>query len=183
MGEVRLVKDLESQIQYALKSPNSRYGQDVEKYLKRFHNEALSWIMLAPHPNVVSCCYADTFDGSPIILLEYVESTNLSQWIIDNKVTSVIKDWRTVLSIFIQIAMGMAHAHSNHYAHLDLTPKNILITKEGSQLRKAGIFAMVTDFGLVKKTIGPQESIKKMFNTMARPIKHQTIIWKMVNLL
>ena len=153
MGDVWLVKETYFNIKYALKSPqiNGNNIENVDDFIKRFYREARSWIMLPPHPNVVSCFYFAKINGVPQILLEYVDGFDLLKLISTDK--NMIGDWRIILSIAIQIADGMAHAHKNGLIHRDLTPKNIMITDGNSESRKAGLFAMITDFGIAKKMV------------------------------
>ena len=148
MGKVWLVKEIYHNTQYALKSPQTNGKENVNDFIKRFYTEAESWIMLPSHPNIVSCYFMDIFDGVPQILLEYVEGDDLSKLISYGDRTE-IRSWRFILSVAIQISFGMAHAHKNKLIHRDLSPNNIMITSENSELRKAGIFAMVTDFGIM----------------------------------
>ena len=123
--------------------------------------------MLPRHPNVVSCFYIDIISGIPQILLEYVDGVNdgvnLSKLLSagNNKDTS-IKNWRYILTIAIQIADGMAHAHKNGLLHQDLTSNNIMITKADSKSRqKEEVSAMITDFGIVKRISLSEEQNQK----------------------
>src|SRR5581483_8599818 len=72
MGEVYIVLDLDTGERLAAKT----YRQDVlgrhPAVAHRFEREALTWINLAPHPNVVAARFVRAVRGRPLLFLEYV---------------------------------------------------------------------------------------------------------------
>jgi len=186
MGEVWLVDNPEWEIEFAVKNPRydlvqpngeSIYKRNIKFFLigdsndiifKRFQSEFRDWIKLPIHPNIVTCFYAQELLGLPRIFLEYIEGMDLKEWIAKWIKTDKIKDWeKTILTIAIQIASGMACAHKHDLIHRDLTPKNVLIYLKTEQ--RPGIVindsaeivsAKITDFGLVKKVMQKEINLR-----------------------
>ena len=138
MGEVWLIHHLKWNIDLAMKSPLPELVEEPEAR-ERFIREAESWVDLEKHPNIATCFYVREIAGFPRIFVEYIDGGNLEDWIQKGRV----EDWKTILRIAIEIAYGMAHAHSKGLVHRDLKPTNILLTKEGD--------VKITDFGLVRR--------------------------------
>ncbi|MEP3224566.1 MAG: protein kinase [Parasphingorhabdus sp.] len=76
-------------------------------------------------------------DGSPYIVMEYVDGISLSHWIEAQK-----PDLDRRLNLFAQICDAVEFAHQNLVIHRDLTPSNVLIT-EGDQVK-------LIDFGIAR---------------------------------
>lgn len=119
--------------------------------LIRFQREAQSIANLS-HPGIVK---VDDFgvldDGQPFMVLEFVEGHTLADLIAGEDEVSL----QRLMSIFVQVAEAVGHAHSKHILHRDLKPSNVLLTKDatGNELVK------VVDFGLAK--VGDTQSITK----------------------
>jgi hypothetical protein len=111
--------------------------EEFEARCRRFEREAVSWISLGQHPNIVQAFVYGRLDGKPYILLEYVDGPNLAEIIKTQKVTS--SQW---LRLAAQICEGMKHAHAKKVLHRDLKPANILLDRN--------MVAKITDFGLAR---------------------------------
>lgn len=115
------------------------YRSDVDQ---RFEREALIWISLPPHPNVVR---ALTFDGGgPLLHLEYIEGGDLQ------KRLGMPLMPREIARIGLQFCRGMIFLfESEGIIHRDIKPSNILLTADGT--------IKITDFGLAKALRGASD--------------------------
>src|SRR5437016_133867 len=100
-----------------------------EKFSERFEREAHA-IAALNHSNI--CTLHDV--GANYLVMEYIEGSPVTPQ----------DDPRKLLDIAIQIADGLAAAHSTGIVHRDLKPANILVTKAGR--------VKILDFGLAKQT-------------------------------
>ncbi|MBL4845884.1 MAG: protein kinase, partial [Planctomycetes bacterium] len=140
MGAVYRVRHMEWDVDLAVKTPLPRLFQDPVA-LQRFQREAETWIDLGLHPNVARCYYVREVEGSPRIFVEYVKGGTLKEWLATKRDPA---DWRGLLRLALELADGLAYAHSRGLVHRDVKPANCLLSERGT-LR-------ITDFGLVKVT-------------------------------
>lgn len=110
---------------------------------ERFIREAETWVGLGVHPHIVQCWYVLNIGGKPCLFLDYMTGGSLKDKIADKTVEPGM--WARILELGIQIASGMAHAHSRGVVHRDIKPENLLFKGDGS--------IGVTDFGLVKTAV------------------------------
>ena len=123
MGEVWKARDTRLNRTVAVKVSTSPFPE-------RFEREALAIAALS-HPNV-----AQIYDvGDDYIVMEYVEGQPVQP----------PGNVRKVLDEAVQIADGLAAAHSAGFVHRDLKPGNILVTRDGR--------VKILDFGLAKRTV------------------------------
>ncbi|MBQ6554417.1 MAG: Stk1 family PASTA domain-containing Ser/Thr kinase, partial [Firmicutes bacterium] len=109
-------------------------------FVKRFRAEAKAAAKLN-HQNIVRI-YDYGNDGDIyFIAMEYVDGCTLKE-IIQNK--APLSNEETI-SVALQIAEGLMHAHNHNVIHRDVKPQNILVTKDG----KHGNIK-VTDFGIAR---------------------------------
>ncbi|MCL2202771.1 MAG: Stk1 family PASTA domain-containing Ser/Thr kinase, partial [Defluviitaleaceae bacterium] len=119
-----------------LKVLKEEYSTD-EEYVRRFPVEAQAAAALN-HPNIVQI-YDSGQDGDICyIVLEYIDGTNLKTLI--NRKAPFAND--TTIAVAIQIADGLAEAHSYGIIHRDVKPQNILVTPNST--------VKVTDFGIAR---------------------------------
>ncbi len=110
------------------------------EFVKRFRAEAKAAAKLN-HQNIVRI-YDYGNDGDIyFIAMEYVDGCTLKE-IIQNK--APLSNEQTI-SVALQIAEGLMHAHNHNVVHRDVKPQNILVTKDG----KHGNIK-VTDFGIAR---------------------------------
>ena len=76
-------------------------------------------------------------DGSPYLVMEYVEGTPIDQWCREREL-----DRRERLRLFRAVCEGVQFAHQNLVAHCDLKPANILVTRDGTP--------KLLDFGIAR---------------------------------
>jgi serine/threonine protein kinase/predicted Zn-dependent protease len=112
-------------------------GIDTEQILQRFRNERQTLAAL-DHSNIVKLLDGgSTEDGSPYLVMEYVEGLPIDQYC-DLHTLSI--DDR--LHLFRQVCAAVQYAHENLVIHRDLKPGNILIAKGG--------VPRLLDFGIAK---------------------------------
>lgn len=92
------------------------------------------------HPNLLSVHDAFEYQGSPVLVMEWVAGPSLDQWLSEHT-----PDIRTALHLFRGIVRGVRYAHNNDIVHRDLKPGNILLSPT-----KDGFIPKVCDFGLAK---------------------------------
>lgn len=111
---------------------------DDQEFLVKFKREAEAVASLS-HPNIVNV-YDVGEDGKVhYIVMEYVDGQNLKEIIQDE---GSLEEY-TALDIVKQIARALSAAHRNGIIHRDIKPHNILISKDGRQVK-------VADFGIAK---------------------------------
>ncbi len=111
--------------------------------LKRFEQEfrAASTI---DHPNVVRALDYGDWEGSPYLVMEYVDGEPLSRLIEKEGPLNETESIRLIA----QVAQGLHNAHRHNLIHRDVKPDNILIARD----KKTGErIAKLTDLGLVKE--------------------------------
>lgn len=83
-------------------------------------------------------------DGTPIIIMEYVEGMSMYEYIsrrggaLDEKMTR---------ELLLPMAQALDYAHSEKIYHLDVKPQNIMVRKS----MKSGARTCLLDFGIAKK--------------------------------
>ncbi len=106
-------------------------------YLSRFEAEAWSAAKLN-HPNIVHIYSVGSFDGVRYIAMEYVQGTNLRDYIIKKGPPEM----NLALSIMRQATAAVGAAGELGLIHRDIKPENMLITRKG--------LVKVADFGLCR---------------------------------
>jgi serine/threonine protein kinase len=109
---------------------------------RRFQVEGRAATALS-HPNLISVLDMDvTPSGLPYIVMDYVSGITLQDWLAANGAMPVPR----AMKILIQVAAGLAHAHSRSVLHRDIKPSNVMLIKtdDGSER------ALVLDFGIAK---------------------------------
>lgn len=109
-----------------------------------FIREALTWVGVWPHANVLTAQFVTEIHRLPMLLMDYAEYGDLRRHLRPGL------DADQALMLAQHIAAGLAYLHTPDPDHLrpdpiihrDLKPENILIDGKG--------FARITDFGLAK---------------------------------
>jgi eukaryotic-like serine/threonine-protein kinase len=92
------------------------------------------------HPNLIPIYEVDMIKTSPLLIFEYVDGITLTQYLEKH---GAFKE-QDALSFMIDVTSGLKCAHDQKIMHLDLSPNNIMIDKEGR--------ARIMDFGLARAT-------------------------------
>ena len=90
------------------------------------------------HPNVAQVFDVLDDHGRTLIVMEYLEGETLAQRIRRRGPDSPLE----AVSLGMQMASALAHAHSHGILHCDLKPGNVFVTREG--------VVKVLDFGLAR---------------------------------
>jgi serine/threonine-protein kinase len=126
MAEIWLATD-QQQKTYALRrlQKTGRFDFTTKKrflrgceILSRIHN----------HENVISYIEHGKIDGSPYLLMEYVEGENLK--LLQSRGDDVLTQF--VGNIIIDMAVALEHVHDSGFMHLDFKPENVMVSRNGN---------------------------------------------------
>lgn len=116
-------------------------GEARNEFLVRFQREARTSSKIE-HPNAVTIHDFGIYEGSPYLVMQYVEGRTLKQVIADHGALAIDR----VVAIVEQVCGAIQEAHDLGIVHRDLKPDNIILTsaKDGTER------AIVLDFGIAK---------------------------------
>ncbi len=106
--------------------------------LRRFEQEARA-VAALNHPNILAVHDTGSQNGVQYIVTELLDGRTLRDMLNEGALPV-----RRALTLFQQVANGLAAAHDKGIVHRDLKPENIFITKDGR--------VKILDFGLAKQT-------------------------------
>jgi eukaryotic-like serine/threonine-protein kinase len=135
MGEVYRARDTRLGREVAVKVLPPEVAADADR-LRRFEKEARAASSLN-HPNIVTIHEVERIDSTSFIVMELVDGKTLREVVSESAMPV-----RRLLAIAVQIAEGLARAHSAGIVHRDLKPENVMVTKGG--------LVKIMDFGLAK---------------------------------
>jgi len=139
-SQVYLARDKALNRDVALKVLDAPAAADGDTR-RMFVKEARALAQLS-HPNIVAVYDVGEVDGSPFIVMEYLAGGSLKQKI---EGTGPLNAGEAV-RVAIEVANGLAFAHSKGIIHADLKPSNILFDANDT--------AKICDFGIART---PQE--------------------------
>lgn len=114
-----------------------RSGALTQSLIERFERERQTLAALS-HPNIARLYDGGTTeDGNPYIIMEYIEGMPIVKWADDEGL-----DIDARMALFEQVCKAVRFAHRNLIVHRDLTPSNVLVTREGQP--------KLIDFGIAK---------------------------------
>ena len=115
-------------------------------FTKHFEREARIQARLE-HPHIVPLHDSDVEGG--YLVIEYIEGRTLKKLLDDDYPGGM--DLHTALEILRPIGDALTHIHERTgYAHLDVTPKNILMRETPVHSGRTGLYPMLADFGLAR---------------------------------
>jgi TolB-like protein/Tfp pilus assembly protein PilF len=161
MGEVYRARDTRLGREVALKVLPEEVSSDAER-LARFEREARTASSLN-HPNIITIYDVGRSDGQSFIVMELAEGRTLRALLASGPLGP-----RRLLEIGVQIAEGLAKAHSAGTVHRDLKPENVIVTGDG--------LVKILDFGLAKTVpaSGPLASSEE--STLSRVTEPGTVL-------
>lgn len=112
------------------------YSENAD-FLTKFSAEASAAASLSHH-NIVRVYDVGEDDGVNYIVMEYIHGQSLKKTIKEKSPFDSV----TTLSVAMQIASALSHAHKHHVVHRDIKPQNILVAVDGT--------VKVTDFGIAR---------------------------------
>ncbi len=136
MAAVYRANDLKLDRSVTVKVLKEEYTEDGD-FKERFKIEAKAAAKLS-HPNIVNVYDVGEDSGVYYIVMEYVHGDTLKQVILN----SAPLDNIATLSVAIQMASALSHAHKNGVIHRDIKPHNILVSVDGT--------IKITDFGIAR---------------------------------
>src|SRR2546428_888077 len=145
MGEVFRARDTRLNRDVAVKVLPKDFAADADR-LRRFEQEAKTLAALN-HPNVLTIHDAGVHEGAPYLVSELLEGKTLRE-----EMNGGVLPVRKATDYALQIAHGLAAAHSKGVIHRDLKPENIFVTKDGR--------LKILDFGLAKLRANPKSEIR-----------------------
>jgi eukaryotic-like serine/threonine-protein kinase len=138
MGSVYLAERADGQYQrrVAIKLVKGGLASGPE-LLRRFGVERQILAGLQ-HPHIAQLVDAGvTDDGTPYLVMEYVEGLRIDKYCDDNELSL-----RERIALFRHVCSAVQYAHRNLVVHRDIKPSNILVTAEG--------IPKLLDFGIAK---------------------------------
>ncbi|EYF03936.1 serine/threonine protein kinase [Chondromyces apiculatus] len=152
MGFVYLARHKVIDKKVAVKVLRAELARD-EEIFERFVQEARAASSVG-NPHIVDVSdFGDLPDGSKYFVMEYLEGSSLSQ-IIDGP-GEITVDF--IYKVSLQMADGLAAAHSGGIVHRDLKPDNVYVVRRG----KDAEFVKILDFGIAKVTTDAESRLTR----------------------
>jgi eukaryotic-like serine/threonine-protein kinase len=137
MGSVWLASRADQEYHKKVAVKMVKRGMDSAEILRRFRMERQVLARL-DHPNIARLIDGgSTAEGSPYLVMEYVEGTPIDQYCESHQSTISER-----LNLFRNVCAAVQYAHSNLVVHRDIKAGNILVTKDGTP--------KLLDFGIAK---------------------------------
>lgn len=136
MGKVYKGQHLGLDVPVAVKTMGEALARDAMGR-QRFLREARTAAKL-DHPNIVRVLDVAEQNGTPFIVMEFVDGTDLSALLKKHGPLAGM----AALKVIAQVADGLAHAHAQGIVHRDIKPHNIFVAKDGR--------VKLGDFGLAR---------------------------------
>ncbi|MEI6667083.1 MAG: protein kinase [Acidobacteriota bacterium] len=140
MGEVYKARDPRLDRFVAIKVLPEHLASNADA-LARFEREAKA-VAALNHPNILGIHDVAAHEGTRYVVMELLEGESLRARLDAGPIP-----YRKAMELAIQMAQGLAAAHSKGVVHRDLKPDNLWITQDGR--------LKILDFGLAKRMSGP----------------------------
>lgn len=146
MAEVFLARHRESGQIVALKRLSMRNGTPTRELLQK---EA-QLVALFSHPNIVSSVELQVDEKGLDWVLEYVEGWDLARVLSASVVAKRRLPIAAIFHIIQSLCLALGHAHERGVLHRDVTPSNVLISKNGQ--------VKLADFGIARAQDAPDST-------------------------
>jgi hypothetical protein len=103
------------------------------------------------HPNIVQVYDFDVHNGTPFMVMEYVEGGTLKSHLEDLMRQNKKQTLAEAVHIITEIGQALSYAHSRQMIHRDVKPANVLLENTGR--------VILTDFGIAKILTGPSYTV------------------------
>ena len=137
MGDVYKAIDPRIGRTVAIKVIKVDFAQDPE-LLRRFDIEARA-VGNLQHPNIVTVFDFGEENGSPYLVMQYLDGTPLDKVIAQRQNLPIIQK----LDIIIGVLKALEYAHEHGVIHRDVKPANVHVLKDGS--------VKLLDFGIARQ--------------------------------
>ncbi|MCC7360245.1 MAG: protein kinase [Anaerolineales bacterium] len=121
-----------------------------QDFISRFEREAKNVAALR-HPNIVQVFDFDVHNGTPYMVMEYIEGdtlkTHLEQLSREGKPLPMAE----AIHIIREVGQALSYAHKQKMIHRDVKPANVMLDKSGR--------VILTDFGIAKILTGPSFTV------------------------
>ena len=134
----------------AVKTISLSVATDAETR-SRFFREAQAAGQLS-HPNLITIHDIGDAEGTPYIVMEYLEGLDLNRKMRQERLSYDMK-----MQIMIDVCEGLSFAHGRDIVHRDIKPANIFITPNGR--------AKILDFGLARGVLSDVTQTGKIVGT------------------
>jgi hypothetical protein len=141
MGEVHLARDTRLGRLVALKLLNRHGGAESLRFL----DEARVTAQVG-HESIVVIHELGEHEGTPYMVLEYLEGRTLQQWMDARRESGGLSGSRAA-ELILPVVRALVVAHERGVVHRDLKPSNIMLTDTGA--------TKVLDFGIAKRIGAP----------------------------
>jgi hypothetical protein len=108
---------------------------DNPDLLQRFYREAQSTGSLH-HRNIVTVYELGDHEGSPYLVMEYLEGETLDAIILSNRTVPLLDQ----INYILEVCDGLTYAHERSVVHRDIKPGNIMVVKDSG--------VKIVDFGI-----------------------------------
>ncbi len=130
--------------------------------LMRFKQEAQAASRLE-HPGIVAIHdYGITEDGTPYLVMDYVQGESLGDLL--NRIKSLPN--ADALNIFKQTTAAIAHAHQRGVVHRDIKPSNIMLNFD----ERNSLTVKIVDFGVAKLVEGEDAKLTQTGESLGSPL-------------
>ena len=126
MADIWLATDADHKA-YALRLLHPRLRLDFAAR-KRFVRGAEILSKIHNHDFVIGYFEHGKIEGTPYLLMEYLEGANLKELYARQDPVLV----ENVAQILIDMALGLEHIHESGFMHLDFKPENVLVSRNAS---------------------------------------------------
>ncbi len=134
-------------------------GPMAQEYRERFTREARAAGRLT-HPGIVTVYDVGEFDGTPYLVMEFVDGRSLAS-AMD---TGVRFSFDHIFELGRQIADALGYAHRNGVVHRDIKPANILLSSGGPGEPE---HAKIADLGVAKLSASQITTTGQLLGTPA----------------
>ena len=151
MGVVYRAQDRRIGRQVAIKTLTEGFSGQPEM-LERFYREAQAGIL--QHPNIVIVYDLGDEDGTPFIVMEFVDGEPLDKIINSGKQLHLVDK----LSIIEQVCSALGYAHQRGVIHRDIKPANVIVQPDGH--------AKIVDFGIARVQSAKESGLTRTGNVI-----------------